>query len=151
LLHAPGSKLHAAWSLEHAALALYAVVNNAIPGEEALLPDIRPALAAALLAGAGLEGQAAVAALAGRWVIEQLAQVDEMLLGDAALFAGVAASLGGEGLRGERWQHRVSSITHYAANLVLTREACSRNGALECDRVLWPGREKCDLCYRNIA
>jgi hypothetical protein len=36
-----------------------------LPGEEALLPDIRTALAAALLAGAGLEGQSAVAILAG--------------------------------------------------------------------------------------
>jgi hypothetical protein len=62
-----------------------------LPGEIAALPHIGPALAAALLVGAGLECQAAVAIVAGGLVAEHTAQIDEVFLGDAALLARVAA------------------------------------------------------------
>lgn len=69
-----------------------------------LFPDVGPALLAAALARAGLKRQAAVAVLAGRLVAEQPAEVDKVFLGDAALFAGIAAPFGDEGLGGERRQ-----------------------------------------------
>jgi len=77
-----------------------------LPGEGALFPDVGPALAAALLVGAFLEGQAAVAVLAGGLVAEQPAQIDEMFLGDTALFAGLAAPFADELLGRKPWRHR---------------------------------------------
>ena len=53
-----------------------------LPGEEALLPDIGPSFAAADLGRALFEGEmiAFRVVLGGRRVIEQLAEIDEMLL-----------------------------------------------------------------------
>ena len=54
-----------------------------LPGEEALLPDVGPALAAGRLLGARLEGEpvARGVGLGRRRVAEQAAEVDEVLLG----------------------------------------------------------------------
>jgi hypothetical protein len=61
-----------------------------LPGEKAALPDIGPALAAALLVGAGLEGvaRAARVVLHGGGVADQAAQVDKMLLVTATFLDG---------------------------------------------------------------
>ena len=68
-------------------LAEIALLLLVFPGEEALLPDVRPALAAANLGCALLEGEmvASGIVLCGRRVIEQAAKVDKMLMRRRAL------------------------------------------------------------------
>jgi hypothetical protein len=80
--------------------------HDLLIGEIAALPDIGPALAALLLVGAGLEGEALTGGigLGGHGVAEQAAKVDEVLLGGAALLEGGLAPLGNEGLGSKgRW------------------------------------------------
>ena len=58
-----------------------------LPGEVVPFPHVGPAVATGVLAGAALEAVALACgvALGGRWLVEQAAQVDEVLLRRGAL------------------------------------------------------------------
>ena len=66
------------------------VLALVLPAEEAALPDVGPAVAAAALRGAPLEGEplAVGVGLGGLGVAEQFAEVEEVLLGGGAFRQG---------------------------------------------------------------
>jgi len=59
-----------------------AVLALVLPAEEVLFPDVGPAVIAAELLGAALEGEVGAIGIGGGWLVvaDQLAQVEEMLL-----------------------------------------------------------------------
>src|SRR5208337_3765184 len=67
-------------------LAEIALLLLVFPGEKALLPDVRPAFAAAGLRRAFLEGEMIADRVILNWcrMVEQAAKVDEVLLGGGA-------------------------------------------------------------------
>lgn len=71
-----------------------------------LLPDVGLALAPRARRGASLKDERPVAVLARRLVTDEATHVDEVLLADATLFAGVATPLRDELVRGEG-RHRM--------------------------------------------
>lgn len=77
------------------------VLALVLPGEVALLPDVGPALTAALFGGAGFEGEprAVGVGLGRRRVVEEPADVDEVFLGGGAFFQRGVPPLGDEVLR----------------------------------------------------
>ena len=83
-----------------------------LDGEVAAIPDIGPALAAALLGRAGLEGEELVLGVKRRWrlMLHQRAQIEKVLLRDLTFGGCVAAPLGDEFLWGHGLRFHFSAI-----------------------------------------
>lgn len=78
-----------------------AVLGFVFPGETFAAPDVGPAVAAGGLGGAFFEGVVgAVRVGVGGGLVEQVAEVDEVLVAGGTLVAGVGAPFGDEGLGG---------------------------------------------------
>ena len=98
------------------------VLPLVFPGEPSAPPHIGPALAAAGLGGALLEGIGCAGRVGvRRWLIEQRTQVQKVLLSSGTLVAGIGSPFGDQSSWGHAKRlHRVNPVSAQRARFDLS-------------------------------